>query len=256
MKINLYRWTQKFIFHPEYFVLKTKTKCLMENLYHVSGTSLDIGCGDMVFKKLLEKRVKNYFGIDFPKTLKSSTTNYLHTQMNIAGRGEDLPIKKDSIDTFFLFDVLEHVNHPKLILEELKSALKSTGKIVITLPFFYPIHMQPFDYQRLTREGITTLANDLDYQVLELQYYGEPLQSLAVASNIFLFFHVFKLNALVKHPRSIFSTLIKVLIFPLALFLFSIINSISLILSNYYKNDSFPLGHLVILGFSAKHQDC
>jgi SAM-dependent methyltransferase len=64
-----------------------------------------------------------------------------------------LPFKPDSVDGFASRSVLEHVPNPALIVKQLYGCTKSGGYGVHLIPFLYPFHASPHDYQRFTLEG-------------------------------------------------------------------------------------------------------
>lgn len=63
---------------------------------------------------------------------------------------DDIPIEDESFDIVLLAEVLEHLENPIDVLKECKRVLKKNGKIVITMPFLYPKHADPYDFQRWT----------------------------------------------------------------------------------------------------------
>jgi SAM-dependent methyltransferase len=80
---------------------------------------LEIGCGPKHYEKYCRGE---YLGIDlaFDPDLKASATM--------------LPLKSDSVDSIFAFDVLEHVSNLKMALEECNRVLKNGGKFIIITP--------------------------------------------------------------------------------------------------------------------------
>jgi len=80
---------------------------------------LEIGCGPKYYEKYCKGE---YVGIDiaFDSYLKASATM--------------LPLKSDSFDSIFAFDVLEHVSSLNVALEECSRVLKNGGKFIIITP--------------------------------------------------------------------------------------------------------------------------
>ncbi len=60
------------------------------------------------------------------------------------------PIAPESIDVILATELFEHVEKPLEGLEECSRVLKSGGVMILSAPFLYPIHGDPFDYQRWT----------------------------------------------------------------------------------------------------------
>lgn len=68
----------------------------------------------------------------------------------------------DSADLILLLEVLEHLYDPVLALKNVKSTLRPGGKLVVSAPFLYPFHADPFDYYRYTDVGLEHLLKEFD----------------------------------------------------------------------------------------------
>jgi len=53
--------------------------------------------------------------------------------------------KELDFDFVILAEVLEHVHSPHKAIENIKNALKPNGRLLITVPFIFPIHDLPHD---------------------------------------------------------------------------------------------------------------
>ena len=67
---------------------------------------------------------------------------------------EPLPFPSNSFDTVLLMNVLEHLQEPTKLLNESFRVLKPGGKLIGIVPFMFPYHADPEDFQRFTHEGI------------------------------------------------------------------------------------------------------
>jgi len=79
-------------------------------------------------------------------------------QWSIKARGEDLPFRDNSIDFSICNAVLEHVKEPKKIVDEIYRVLKPEGKVYFDIPFIFPFHAAPNDYNRMTLQGLEYLC--------------------------------------------------------------------------------------------------
>ena len=68
-----------------------------------------------------------------------------------------LPFKSDSIDVFASRSVMEHLPNLASAVRELTRCTRSGGFGVHLIPFLFPYHASPHDYQRLTHSGAATL---------------------------------------------------------------------------------------------------
>ena len=80
-----------------------------------------------------------------------------------------------------------------------------------------------------------------------INYYGDPLQAIAVNINLFLFFNVFGLNKIIKNNVTLSLKLLKVLLFPIFAFCSTFLNLVGLIFNKFLKNSNYPLGYITVL---------
>lgn len=92
----------------------------------------------------------SYVGLDYP-----ATAGALYgTRPHVFGDAAALPFADASFDTVMLLDVLEHVSEPEAALHEASRVLVAGGRLLVTIPFAYPLHDLPHDYQRFTGPGL------------------------------------------------------------------------------------------------------
>lgn len=63
---------------------------------------------------------------------------------------ESIPVADETFDIVVLAEVLEHLQNPERVLIEIYRVLKRGGIIVATMPFLFPVHADPYDFQRWT----------------------------------------------------------------------------------------------------------
>ncbi len=139
---------------------------------------IDVGCGTKPYENIIREKLKNkakkvlYEGIDFYGS---------KADIKLDINNKPLPYKDNSIDIVICTEVLEHVYKPFFVLEEMKRVLKKGGLLVITSPFFFPIHEEQHDYFRYTHNF---------YRV----YFKESKILEEVCSNTFLSFPIYLTN--------------------------------------------------------------
>lgn len=67
------------------------------------------------------------------------------------------PLPAQSADVILCTEVLEHLSHPEACVEEIQRLLKPGGLALVSTPFLYPIHADPYDFQRFTFDGLKLL---------------------------------------------------------------------------------------------------
>ena len=80
--------------------------------------------------------------------------------VNVVADAHNLPFKDNSFDNVMLIEVLEHLKAPAKAVSEMHRILDKKGKLVLAVPFMYPFHPDPYDYQRFTKQGLEVLLQD------------------------------------------------------------------------------------------------
>lgn len=114
-----------------------------------SGRVLDVGCAERWTHKVLPAACE-YIALDYPPT---GGALYL-ARPDVFCDACRLPFADATVDTVLLLEVLEHLRHPAQALSEISRVLRPGGKLLLTLPFLYPVHDAPHDYQRYTAFGL------------------------------------------------------------------------------------------------------
>lgn len=167
--------------HPQWLVFRTANASHRAIGAQVKGLVLDIGCANQYMKAFLSSK-ENYIGLDYYQT----ATAWYETKPDVYGDAQNLPFVNQSLDSVLLLDVLEHLPNPEAALAEIARVLKPQGIFVVQVPFLYPLHDQPLDFQRWTEYGLTHLARKHGFTVKDKQVYGHPLETAALLSNIAL----------------------------------------------------------------------
>ena len=78
-----------------------------------------------------------------------------------------LPFRDQSFAVVVCTEVLEHTRSPEQVLSELRRILKPGGKLLLSVPFAFPIHYSPTDYYRFTRFGLMHLLQGWQIESIE-----------------------------------------------------------------------------------------
>lgn len=113
------------------------------------GRVLDIGCADRWIEPHLPRGC-NYIGLDYPPTGRDLYASH----PDVFADAARLPLIDEAVDTVIFLEVLEHLRDSSKALKEVARVLRPGGTILLSVPFLYPIHDAPHDYQRLTRHGL------------------------------------------------------------------------------------------------------
>ncbi len=158
--------------HPQWLVLRHRKKFLQQAASLVNNCVLDIGCAHQEIKQYLPKE-KLYFGLDYPGT----AIEMYGTKPNIFGDGQKLPFKDNVVDTILLMDVAEHLPNPGHCIDEIYRVLDGGGQLVLDVPFMYPVHDAPYDFQRWTSFGLSRLLEQSGFKIVREQQCGNTFSS-------------------------------------------------------------------------------
>ena len=165
--------------HPQWFSFLHDDRNLRKTCAELDGIVLDVGSAHARPRRFMPPGV-NYIALDYFST----ATEWYGTRPDLYGDAQCLPVKSDSIDHALLLDVLEHLPDPHRSLAELHRVLKPGGSLTIQVPFLYPLHDEPLDFQRWTRHGLYQAAVRHGYNVAAELAIGHPLESAALNANI------------------------------------------------------------------------
>jgi SAM-dependent methyltransferase len=108
--------------------------------------ALDVGCGGQPFRNDLEGLGYRYAGLDVEQNADGSVDHVGPIDGVLPASLGDGP----AFDLVLCTEVLEHVSDWHSAFRNLASLLLPGGTLIITCPFFYPLHEQPIDYWRPT----------------------------------------------------------------------------------------------------------
>ena len=70
------------------------------------------------------------------------------------------PMQTQSVDCILCTEVLEHLPNPQACVDEMHRLLRKDGLLLASVPFFYPVHADPYDFQRFTEDGLRHLFRE------------------------------------------------------------------------------------------------
>lgn len=150
-------------FHPQW-LLEGRAELSNVLIECSEGVVLDIGCADRWAQQYLPAGCA-YVGVD-----SVATGGLLYgARPNLFADAHRLPLAASSVDHVLLFEVIEHLRNPEIALAEIARVLRPGGRLLMTVPFLYPVHDAPHDYQRYTEHGLKRDLIAAGFQVTELR---------------------------------------------------------------------------------------
>jgi SAM-dependent methyltransferase len=156
----------------------------------LSGRLLDVGCGSKPYRTLFS--VDEYVGLDIDSDIARDSNNadYYYD-------GNAFPFDDAAFDSVVCNQVLEHVFNPDAFLQEINRVLKPEGKLLLTVPFVWDEHEQPYDYARYSSFGLRALLEKNRFEVIVYKKIGGD------ASVIFQLINAYLYKITINLPRTI-----------------------------------------------------
>jgi SAM-dependent methyltransferase len=161
-------------FRGDYFILRHLTSFLHDRLpLHIRAGDLvlDVGCGEQPLRGLVEALGARYVGVDITQNAQGTVDHVCSVTQ--------LPLDDAGANAVVCTEVLEHVSETGRAFDELARVLAPGGRMLVTVPFAYPLHEEPDDFVRLTTYQIRACAAARGLEVVELRSAGNELEVIA-----------------------------------------------------------------------------
>jgi len=146
--------------NPFYFARKGLYDGICGLAPRITGRVLDVGCGTQPYRRLFS--TAEYTGMEL-----DTQENRAHKRADVFYGGQIFPFDSESFDSLVCSQVLEHVFTPREFVGELNRVLKPGGALLLTVPFVWDEHEQPYDCARYTSFGLLALMKEAGFEVVE-----------------------------------------------------------------------------------------
>lgn len=146
----------------------------------LQGRLLDVGCGTKPYRSLFE--VNEYVGLEI-----DSDAARRRGVADAYYDGHRFPFEKESFDAILCNQVLEHVFNPEDFMEELRRVLRPGGRVLLTVPFVWDEHEQPWDYARYTSFGLSAMFEKHGFVVRRHDKLLDDASALFQLANAYLY---------------------------------------------------------------------
>lgn len=158
--------------HPQWLIGR---RIFPSTLRKTAGVLLDIGAGDRWIEHRLPASVR-YIALDYPATGR----DLYGARPDVFADAVRLPFKDSSLDMVVSLEVIEHVRYPDAMLAEVARTLKAGGRAFLSMPFLYPVHDAPHDYQRWTSYGWSRSAKTVGLETTVIEPTGSAIEAAAL----------------------------------------------------------------------------
>jgi SAM-dependent methyltransferase len=134
---------------------------------YASGHLLDLGCGKVPLYGFYRSYIEDNTCVDWSNSLHQNKHVDLFMDLN-----HPLNLDKSTYSTIILSDVLEHIRNPDHLWKEMSRVIQKDGYLLMNVPFYYWIHEEPHDYFRYTKYALMSMAEDNDFEIVEIKPLG------------------------------------------------------------------------------------
>lgn len=192
--------------NPSFLLRRRLFHALRQRLKHTQGIALDIGCGSKPYRSLTPTSI--YIGIE----VNQAGHSHAQESVDVVYDGSALPFAEASFDLVLCSEVLEHARDPAHLLREIRRILRPGAILVLTVPFAWGEHEQPYDEHRWTSFGLHRLLTHTGFPDSDVERSGHHLEAIAQLFAAYLHQRILPQHKLLK------VVLVPVLISPVLAF--------------------------------------
>ena len=142
-----------------FFIIKNRIKCFFGGVFSENDNVLDVGCGGMPY---YHKAIKAKITCLDIKATKNS---------HVLGDAHSLPFKDSKFDGIVCVNSFYYYKNPFDAIREFSRILKKSGRLVMVMPFIYPIHDAPHDLYRFTEYGVREILGK-EFNIVKIKPIG------------------------------------------------------------------------------------
>ena len=212
--------------NPFYFARKGLYRHVSILILNLKGRLLDVGCGTRPYEGVCN--VDEYIGLEV-----DDEGNRNHNFADIFYDGKIIPFEDKFFDSILSNQVFEHVFNPNEFLREINRVTKIDGLFLITVPFVWDEHEQPYDYARYSSFGLKHILSENGFEIVEYRKSNNGFEVIIQLINDYIFKVTMTKSAYIN--------------FLITLILIAPVNIIGLILSKILpKNDDLYLDNIAL----------
>ncbi len=162
--------------NPFYFARKGLDRHITQLAPLLRGKILDVGCGSKPYRRYFT--VGEYVGLEITGRNREADVFY---------DGKVFPFNDGEFDSVFSSEVLEHVFNPGEFLSEINRVLKPGGLLLLTVPFLWDEHGQPFDFARYSSFGLRHLLEGHGFEIVKFHKSMDDVRVIFQMVNAYIY---------------------------------------------------------------------
>jgi SAM-dependent methyltransferase len=173
---------QRILKSIQYYFWATYRRKILDRLLEehkacYKGTVLDIGGRDRGKFRKPRNKVERWIFADVEERHNPDIV------LNVEDMGE---IASESIDVINAIELFEHVERPEQALKQCYRVLRRGGVMVVSVPFLYPVHADPYDFQRWAQDKWRKELDILGFKIQQFRIMGRFFTVLADLERTFV----------------------------------------------------------------------
>lgn len=186
--INLFPKSLRLRFNPRRHAIETFANYAAKKTPK-NARVLDAGAGPCPYKS-------------FFSHAKYEATDYVdpHNILDFTCMLDNIPKGSNTYDAVLSTEVMEHVEYPQKVMNEMYRILKKGGKLYLTTPQGWMIHQAPHNYYYFTLYGLESLLKNAGFSKFKITPMGGYFKFLADALRFNCLFEQWKHNKLIYYP--------------------------------------------------------
>ena len=195
---------------------------------YASGSLLDLGCGNKPYEEWYNKKTTQQTGCD---VVQSSDH-----KVNTICLANQLTFENETFNTVFSTQVLEHVYDHHGMIKESYRVLKPGGYCIVTVPFTWELHEEPYDFFRITKHGLKELFEESGFQIEYIKANGGKWAAMfqMIINTVYSTFKY----------KTFRSKILKILFLELQLTW--LINKLAIYLDKKFFDDGWTINYIVV----------
>jgi SAM-dependent methyltransferase len=216
--------------HPHYihyyFLIRDIKEAISK---YAKGNFLDLGCGNKPYETLYNPVTSYQTGCDVMQSDKN--------RVDVLCPITDLKFNDAQFDTILCTQVLEHVFEHDKMMKEIFRVMKPGGHIILTVPFAWELHEEPYDFFRYTKHALKELFEQAGFEIDYIKPNGGKWAAIYQLRN----------NAMYSSfkKRKTFWNKVKKIVF-MELRLTQLRNLFAIWMDKKFKDEVFTLNYIVV----------
>lgn len=142
------------------------------------GRLVDVGAGKSKYRPMIERSVSEYIPVDDLSSQYQYDRDSAKKSVQYVSDASALPFQDKEFDSALCTEVIEHVQDPQAVVNEIYRVLRPGGHLILASGWLAPYHAEPKDYWRFSVEGYQVLGARAGFSFIHQEKQGGLFSSL------------------------------------------------------------------------------